>query len=187
MTLTSNIIAIRYSHSSPKKVETGTEDTPVASSGIRNLLKLYFGSLFLICISALFPHLYISTFSSLNTGSTVTIQSFKQLPRLKALASSSTLPTLGTRTFTRQPIPAYSYRQLGNTKTTTRTRTRSRNLFTATTMTNPSPNAQASSSSMIERFPELKGLMDGNKKWAERTCEEMPELLPKLATGQVCP
>lgn len=49
-----------------------------------------------------------------------------------------------------------------------------------------SPNADASSSkSMVERFPELKGLMEGNKRWASKTCEDMPDLLPKLATGQV--
>lgn len=27
--------------------------------------------------------------------------------------------------------------------------------------------------------------MDGNKQWAKKTTGEMPELLPKLATGQV--
>lgn len=51
-------------------------------------------------------------------------------------------------------------------------------------------NAQASSSSstlspVCAKFPELKGLMEGNRVWAEGCKKEMPELLPKLATGQV--
>ena len=51
-------------------------------------------------------------------------------------------------------------------------------------------NAQASSSSstlspICAKFPELKGLMEGNRVWAEGCKKEMPELLPKLATGQV--
>ena len=51
-------------------------------------------------------------------------------------------------------------------------------------------NAQASSSSstlspICAKFPELKGLMEGNRVWAEGCKKEMPDLLPKLATGQV--
>lgn len=50
-------------------------------------------------------------------------------------------------------------------------------------------NATASSSSLspiCAQFPELKGLMEGNRIWAKGCKEEMPDLLPKLATGQVC-
>jgi hypothetical protein len=50
-------------------------------------------------------------------------------------------------------------------------------------------NAEASSSSLspiCAKFPELKGLMEGNRTWAKKCGEEMPDLLPKLATGQVC-
>lgn len=49
-------------------------------------------------------------------------------------------------------------------------------------------NATASSSSLspiCAQFPELKGLMEGNRIWAKGCKEEMPDLLPKLATGQV--
>jgi hypothetical protein len=50
-------------------------------------------------------------------------------------------------------------------------------------------NATASTSSLspiCAKFPELKGLMEGNRTWAKGCKEEMPDLLPKLATGQVC-
>jgi hypothetical protein len=49
-------------------------------------------------------------------------------------------------------------------------------------------NAQASSSTlspMCTKFPELKGLMEGNRTWARKCGDEMPDLLPRLATGQV--
>jgi hypothetical protein len=49
-------------------------------------------------------------------------------------------------------------------------------------------NATASTSSLspiCAQFPELKGLMEGNRTWAKGCKEEMPDLLPKLATGQV--
>jgi hypothetical protein len=50
-------------------------------------------------------------------------------------------------------------------------------------------NATASTSSLspiCAKFPELKGLMEGNRTWAKGCKAEMPDLLPKLATGQVC-
>jgi hypothetical protein len=50
-------------------------------------------------------------------------------------------------------------------------------------------NATASTSSLspiCAQFPELKGLMEGNRTWAKGCKEEMPDLLPKLAAGQVC-
>lgn len=49
-------------------------------------------------------------------------------------------------------------------------------------------NATASTSTLspiCAQFPELKGLMEGNRTWAKGCKAEMPELLPKLATGQV--
>jgi hypothetical protein len=68
-----------------------------------------------------------------------------------------------------------------------------RPIFTATPMSpqdTTRSNAHASSSTstfspICDKFPELKGLMEGNRSWAKQCGEEMPELLPKLATGQV--
>jgi hypothetical protein len=111
---------------------------------------------------------YISLFYfTLNT-----IQSFTRLIRPSGFRSTSTFRIVGSPTL----------------------RQSRRNIFTATPMSEVDKhlhpeNATASTSSLspiCAQFPELKGLMEGNRTWAKGCKEEMPDLLPKLATGQVC-